>query len=275
MKVFDFNIHLYSKEKGELSEQLKVNTQLSSNDLITGFEKYKDHLVNSGLNSANFMLFNQEIILDSELCKFMNNVENVLPNSIFTLLFDFRNKMFVENIHVARSLGFKFIKFHCYTQNILDTEFNLILECCKVAQNIGLGICIDASFGTTGLYKHDNLKLAAYLAENINKAPIILLHSGGARVFDAMLIADLCPNVYLETSLSLDFYSGSSIIQDFAFAYKKIGLHRVLYASDYPYKKVDGAINDIINLCDMYGISDIDKENILYNNAIKLLKELA
>jgi hypothetical protein len=275
MKIFDFNIHLYSKERGELSEQLKFNTQLSANDLIIGFDKYKDHLLSSGLNSANFMLFNQEIILDSELNKFIDKVDHEFPNSSFTLLFDFRNKSFIENINLAKSLGFKFIKFHCYTQNILESEFNQILECCKVAENIGLGICIDASFGTTGLYKYDNLKLSAYLSENITKAPIILLHSGGARVFDAMLIADLCPNVYLETSLSLEYYSGSSIMQDFAFAYKKIGLHRVLYASDFPYKKVDGAINDIINLCDMYGISDVDKENILYNNAIKLLRELA
>jgi uncharacterized protein len=275
MKIFDFNIHLYSKERGELSDQLKSNTQLSSNELIIGFEKCKDHLLSAGLNSANFMLFNQEIIQDSKLNKFISKVENVLPNSSFTLLFDFRNKAFAENITIAKRLGVKFIKFHCYTQRILETEFIQILECCKLAQDIGLGICIDASFGTTGLYKYDNLKLAAYLAENITKAPIILLHSGGARVFDAMLIADLCPNVYLETSLSLDFYKDSSIMQDFAFAYKKIGLHRVLYASDYPYKKVDGAINDIINLCDMYGISDVDKENILYNNAIKLLKELA
>jgi hypothetical protein len=274
MKIFDFNIHLYSKEKGELSEQLKANTLLNSEDLIQGYNKCKNHLLDSGIMSANFMLFNQEIIQDPNLENYMNHVNKDLKGSCFTLLFDFRNKSYAQNITLAKQLDFKFIKFHCYTQQILESDFDSILNCCKVAQEIGLGICIDASFGTTGLYKYDNLKLAAYLAENITKAPIILLHSGGARVFDAMLIADLNPNVYMETSLSLDFYTGSSIMQDFAFAYKKIGLHRVLYASDYPYKKVDGAIGDLIELCDKYGISDKDKENLFYHNAIELIAKL-
>jgi hypothetical protein len=272
--MFDFNIHLYSKNKGNISEQITNDTELNSSDLINGFNECKKHLLDSSLYAANFMLFNSNIIHDEKLTVFFKTVKEQFPLSSFTLLFNFRTKTIYDDILKAKALGFKFIKFHCYVQQIGEVDYTNILASCKIAETLNLGICIDTSFGTTGLYKYDNLKLAAYLAENITKAPIILLHSGGARVFDAMLIADLCPNVYLETSLSLDFYTGSSIMQDFAFAYKKIGLHRILYASDYPYKKVDSAINDIINLCDTYGISDTDKENILYNNAIKLLEKL-
>lgn len=274
MNIFDFNLHLYNKEKGDLVSQIKSDTELTSSDLISEYNRVSRHFIESGLSSGNFMLFNQNILDDNNLRAFMTEVQKQMPLSSFTLLYDFRKYNSGEYIELAKRSGIRFVKFHCYVQRILESEYTQILEFCKVAQNIGLGICIDTSFGTTALYKYDNLKLAAYLAENITKAPIILLHSGGARVFDAMLIADLCPNVYLETSLSLDYFSSSSVIHDFAFAYKKIGLHRVLYASDYPYKKVDGAINDIISLCDKYCISDIDKENILYNNAIKLLKGL-
>ena len=77
--------------------------------------------------------------------------------------------------------------------------------------------------------------VAAAIANRVTRAPIILLHSGGSRCLEAMLLADATKNVFLETSFTLPYYLNSSIERDLAFAYKKLGANKILYGSDFPY----------------------------------------
>jgi predicted TIM-barrel fold metal-dependent hydrolase len=269
MKIFDFNIHLYSKEFGDINSQILEDTELTSLDLITSLNKNIRHFVTSGLTSGNFMLFNSEIHKDPNFNLFITESQKYLPNSCYTILLDLDTKF--EELEFIKQLGISFIKFHCYVQKITSRDYKKILFLCKKAEELNLGICIDTSFGTTGLYKYDNLRLVAFLSEHIKKSVIILLHSGGARILEAMLIADQNPNIYLETSLTIDFYRGSNLQNDIMFAYKKIGFNRVLFASDFPYQAVNGALNDVLCLADKFNLSSEDLENILYNNSYRLL----
>ena len=102
---------------------------------------------------------------------------------------------------------------------------------------------MDASYGSLKMYDCDNLKLVAKIASEVVNTPIVILHSGGSRIFDAMLLVESAPNIFLETSFSLPYYIGSNIESDMAFAYKKIGPDKIIYASDYPYIQHD------ISLC--------------------------
>ncbi|NOX15369.1 MAG: amidohydrolase family protein [Epsilonproteobacteria bacterium] len=128
-------------------------------------------------------------------------------------------------------------------------------------------IAIDTSYGTLNLYRNDNLKLSTLIANKIKKSPIILLHSGGARVLEAMLIAESQNNIYLETSFSILCYHNSSIEQDFAFAYKKIGTNRVLYGSDSPYINLKESISFTSKYLQKYNFLDSEIENIFFNTA--------
>lgn len=274
MKIFDFNIHLYSKNNDSLGQQIKSDTELTANDLLNSFRENLTHFKSSGISAGNFMLFNSSVHLDPNLPNFIEHVKDEMPGSVFTLLFDFRSDAASDHIKAAKMLGFSFIKFHSYVQKISETDYDSIIEICQMAENLDMGICIDTSYGTNALYDYDNLKLAARLSQHISRTPIILLHSGGLRVMEASLIADLCPNIYMETSLSLDYYSDSSLQQDFAFAYKKLNSERVLYASDYPYQKCDDALKTFINFSQSFDFSTIDRNHILYDNAINMLSSL-
>ena len=124
------------------------------------------------------------------------------------------------------------------------------------------------------MYRYDNLKLAAYLLDFISISPVILLHSGGSRVLEAVLLADLNKNVYLETSCSLHFYSGSKIQNEFAFAYRKIGFDRVLYASDFPYQNMEDCLKTFNDFCNENQISEKIKRQIQVENITKIKKYL-
>jgi len=270
--IFDFNIHLYSKEQGTLESQIKSDTELSANDLKASFLKNLPKFKEAGIVAGNFMIFNQNILEDPSLESFISTVEKELPHSCFTLLYNFNQDD--QNIHLVKKNKISFIKFHSYVQHIEETNFERILDVSLKAESLGLGICIDTSYGTTGLYKYDNLKLVAFLAERIKLVPIILLHSGGSRCIEALLIADMCENIFFETSLSLHYYEGSTLLKEFSFLYKKIGFDRVLFASDFPYQKTNEAIDTFTNFCISNDIDVKDMNNIFSTNAFRLLNSL-
>jgi len=270
--VFDFNIHLYSKEQGTLENQIKSDTELSASELKASFRKNLSEFRKAGIGAGNFMIFNQNILQDPFLDDLIYTVENEFPQSVFTLLYDFNLEDW--NIELVKKKKFSFIKFHSYVQKIGEADFQRILDVSLKAESLGLGICIDTSYGTTGLYKYDNLKLVAFIAEHIKTIPIILLHSGGSRCIEAMLIADLCKNVFLETSLSLHYYQGSTLLDDFKFVYSKIGFERVLFASDFPYQKSNEALDTFISFCKQNNVEIENMEKMLFNNAYALLKFL-
>jgi uncharacterized protein len=238
--VFDINIHLPHRESN-LQGFLREESFMRSKELIHGFNHYHDEF--SDIMGGNFMIFNENIE-HNEIQIFSNYVRDKMKNSFFTLLTNFRFTSF-DYLEKMKESGVSAIKFHSYVQKISDLDFDDVLECSKNAEKLGLPIFIDTSYGTSKMYQHDNLKLAAFLLDHIKSVPVVLLHSGGSRVLEAFLLAASCDNVFLDSSFSVDTYLGSSVEIDLAYTYNQIGFDRVVYGSDMPYVSSNDSLNSI------------------------------
>ncbi len=270
MKIFDFNIHLTPSANSSVNEMILSENLMTDADLRKSVEKYSP-LFKAELSGGNFMIFNQDIFVDNgRIDGFKSLLDETLPNYSLTMLFNYRRDDYLNIMDNAINQNVRGIKFHSYDQNIRNGDFDRILKICKFAEQKNLFICLDTSFGTGRMYDCDNLKLAIHLSESIKNTPIILLHSGGARVLEAMLLADDRKNIFLETSFSPIFYQESSLENDFAFAYKKIGCQRVLFGSDFPYIDLNKAINFTLNYLQKNNFSSGDIEDIMFNNATGL-----
>ncbi|MCG2590662.1 amidohydrolase family protein [Rhodohalobacter sulfatireducens] len=275
MKVFDFNFHLPFKSE-KLGNRLQEDLTMGLKDFMEGFHVHRD-VHNKSADGLNLMLFNRRNIRedgDLTLKEVIRELRNEKENLIFTKLIDFRDSEVFDFLEYIQEAGVSFIKFHSYQQQIGPEDFERCLKVSEYAEQLGIAICIDTSFGTTGLYKYDNLVLSAQICEKIDDVPVVLLHSGGPRAIDAMLIADLVPNVYLDTSLTIAYYEGSRIWEDLAFSYKKLGSHRILYGSDFPYVDVDKSMETHTDFFDAYDFSPREIENILFNNTAELVNNL-
>jgi predicted TIM-barrel fold metal-dependent hydrolase len=267
LRIFDFNIHLPKKYIKKNTNATIFNEQdISFYDLKISYEKNilpKTNLI----DGLNIMLFNPTLFKKNHKDDFFSYVKDSVNSCFFTTLIDFRDKHCLKHLEIAYSLGVRGLKFHSYVQNISHDEICSILTLCKKAEELKMFIAIDTSYGTLNMYSNDNLKLATLIANKITKTPIILLHSGGLRVLEAMLLAEAQNNIYLETSFSLFYYKNSSIEKDFAFAYNKIGTNRVLYGSDSPYIDLEKSINFTLRYLQKYNFSTDKIENIFFNTA--------
>lgn len=264
--ISDFNIHLYTKDSENIDDQILEDTELNPANLVTNLLRFKEHFKSSGVLSANFHLFNSYVFDMIGFEDFRSLLAKEFPGSMITLLCDYKNKEIEIYLDRIKSKGFSFIKFHSYVQDITEEDYVDISNVAVEAEKRGLGICIDASYGTNKIFTNDNLALAAHILEKVTKTPVILLHSGGPRIFECMLLALQNSNVYLETSLSLDFYDGSRLWEDYSFVYRRIGLERVLFASDFPYQSVDDAFQTFSRFANGMNLTHEELEQITKGN---------
>ena len=269
--MFDFNVHLPCQLEKNSDGCLADEAAMGIGDLRHCYRHHQGELRRL-TQSANFMLFNEDYPFgDHPVADWIAEVRNDWEIATFTQLLDFRRDGLDAALDRLAAHGVNGIKFHSYVQCIGEAVFPLVLVAAKKAALRGFFICIDASYGTTHMYDYDNLRLAALLIREIRNVPIVVLHSGGARHWDAMLLALDGPNVYLETSFTLPHYMGSSIETDLAFIYRKIGVERVLFASDFPYIKLGEAIGCMDAFLERNKFSAGERDAIYGVNARRLV----
>ncbi len=264
--MFDCNIHLPCGGDG-IDDRWCDEGSMGQRELLACF-KYHLPTLKEKIDAGNFILFNENLS-PVEASVFTSVVRETFSEACFTVLGNIHNQAEAERLGRLRMAGIDAVKFHCYFQKIDEGDFPKVMALAKVAVDLKMPIFIDTSYGSTGMYRYDNLRLAAFLLEEITTVPVVLLHSGGARILEAFLLADVCPNVYLETSFSLPYYLGSSVERDMAFSYKKIA-DRVIYGSDFPYVDMDTSISKLMTFSQSWGFSDSQVEGFLNTNVKKV-----
>ena len=269
MKIFDFNIHLtYSEEyrnhigtqTSKASASLNSEAKMEIQDYNNCLREYREDF-KSSFTSGNFMFFNSDLSHSQAISPVLSSIKNIFPNPTFTALFDYRLKNYKEILKNINELGFHAIKFHPYAQEINNSDWDQILQISKYAEELKLKILICTSYGTSKMHQHDGIGLACRLADYITKIPLVLLHSGGIRAYEAFLLAEDKKNIYLDNSPKWD---------DFAFIFKKLGAERILYGSDFPYVSFQDSIKCMERFFDRYKFSEEERNAILYENSISL-----
>jgi predicted TIM-barrel fold metal-dependent hydrolase len=267
MKVFDFNIHLPYLLNKEVNEVIAQDITLDSIGIQKGFNTHK-HVLDDCIG-ANILLFNTKLFeLDiSPLLKIKEYKEKIIK---FTALIDFRRRDIKNYIDNLVKCGVNAVMVNSYLQKINDTDFSNVLIAFKYAQRKGLIICIDGSYGTSKMYTYDNLKLACFISDHIHSSPIVIVHAGGYRLIEAMLLASDKNNVWLDTSFSLPYYENSSIETDFAYVLRKMNCERIVFGSDHPYLPFKDALDTHLNFFKKHDFKKEDLEKILYRNSLEL-----
>ena len=252
-KIFDFNIHLPSHILDMVDDTVDTERYVTADDIISRLSE-----ADYNIDGMNLMIFNTEFGDHSIVRK---ELDSKYSSSMITQLIDPRDERDIN------SLDIDVIKFHPYHQDITRKDYGHILEICKATNKI---IALDTSYGSSRMYRNNPMELACLIATEVKDTPIVLLHSGGLKCMEAMLLAESQDNIWLETSLSYSYYHGSRVAEDLRYIYKKVGADRILFASDSPYFDLDQQIREMNQMMSGIGFSRSDKHKVFYNNAMSL-----
>lgn len=267
MKLFDFNVHLPPVHDNGVNSTIEKDLNLDVQDLMEGLEHHESALKNA--SGVNFLLFNTDL-LQQDIQPFLDKAAEKLDYLATTALIDFRRNDLTAYMEKAGSQGVNAIMVNSYLQKIEESDFDSVLKACRLAEANNISICIDGSFGTSKMYTYHNLKLACYIADHVANVPIVIVHGGGYRVIEAMLLALDKPNVWLDTSFSLPFFMNSSREQDFYFVMEKMDYDRIVFGTDHPYCAFEEAFNKHMKFFEDFKISQSHQQRLFFDNAIKL-----
>ncbi len=262
MKFFDSNIHLPSPKLGSCGKMLDQELSLSGETLVEHLNQAITSAKGASIG-ANFMIFNQWLHCSEirSLSRLSARIENF--KCYLTLLASPRQILSIDTLSDYKECGVRAIKFHSYIQKISNNDYSAYIKLAKSAEMLKMPIFIDASYGSLKMYEYDNLELVSLVAQSVENVPIVILHSGGARALEALLLAESAQNIFLDMSFSIHYYKNSTIEQDFAFAYKKIGASRVFYGSDHPYINHENALNSATEFMSKYKFNDQEMKAML------------
>jgi predicted TIM-barrel fold metal-dependent hydrolase len=167
----------------------------------------------------------------------------------------------------------KGLKLHPRIQNFCPNDPK-IYPLIETAARLDLPIIIDTLPYGPQLIKNNLPLLIDELAQAIPSAKIIMAHMGGHRLLDAMTVARVNKNVYLDLSYTLLYFQESSVGNDIEFVIKKIGSEKVIYGSDHPQFNLKDCYEDSLEIIKKMDLTESDFKNIFGENIIKLLPGL-
>lgn len=285
MKPFDFNIHPnllgFNKSLDYASRSIISEFSCNPTAIVDSLEKaISAEGWNEYISGFNCMIFSDSFSKEPnkavgaiqglrDLCN-----ENGLKISC-TVLCDPRYPgSYKDLLLMWKDSGISFIKFHSYHQKIDKCLVTDCLEIASIAESLGLGICIDASYGSLGMFKYDNLLLASEILSHVKNVPIIILHAGGLRCYEAALLVSDSDNGYLEISFSPHYFKGTTVYNRFVDVVQMLPASRLIYASDYPYITHSDSLKCAYTLLSDANLSGSDVDLIMNRNALGLLDNI-
>lgn len=177
----------------------------------------------------------------------------------------------IENYFRLNAKGFK-IHPNVQTFDIKHNVLKPVWELCDKQKIPVLVHCGPVSTVCTNEYANFNV-IEPFIG-NYQSIPIILAHLGGGEPDYVFRIAEKYPNIYFDTAIT---FSGKHCIkrihdelwendEKVVWVFRKIGIEKIIFGSDYPYGSPIDDVNRIIRL----DLTDCEKRAILGKNALEL-----
>lgn len=227
MRVIDVHTHLYHQP------DMDLEADLASYDVESIAQDYVERMERGPADHAVAIVMDEDFLTDEKAVSSLLSVQD--DTEIFSLVYliDPLRGDAQELVERAAETGAVGVKFHPYMQSLTRDTFPEVEEVGKVIDEKDLLTIVDCSYGSELLYETNGVELGHELGRNID-SPVLLAHGGGPRILDAFSSVDAIPNVYLDTSFSLSFWEGSTLIQDYGFAASNLGGEQVLWGTDDP-----------------------------------------
>lgn len=228
MQIVDIHTHLYPEP------DMDAESSLSNRRVDEIARDYARRIEASPVDHAVAIVMDGEFLQNDEAVTSLCSVRD--ETGVFSLVFliDPTRDDAAELVELAADADAVGVKFHPYLHRLGPDTYPDIERLGSAIENSGLLTIVDCSYGSEYHYEANGVELGHELARVVD-SPVLLTHGGGPRVLDAFAATEAMANVYVDTSFSLKYWEGSTVIQDYGFVAGEIDDDRFLWGSDHPY----------------------------------------
>lgn len=166
--------------------------------------------------------------------------------------------------------GLKGLKLHPRVQNFKVNDPQIVPVIQK-ASDMKIPVIIDTLLHGPTLLKDNVPLLVDELARAVPEAKIVMAHMGGYKFMDALFVAKVNRNVYLELSVTLLYFANSPFEEQIGFVIQRVGPERCIYGSDHPTYIASEAFYSSVKVLEKYSLTGREIDYILGNTMASLL----
>lgn len=245
-----------------------IDTHVHLNEKIDGTAKTAARDLNSQLEETGI---DAAVVLQLEnqpwsSTQFIDAISNYPRLKAFVNIHPYKKDANELLRYSIEQQGFIGLKLHPRLQNF-DIDDLRTYSLVRYAGEMEIPVLICAFPDGTQLMSGFSPIKYALLAKGCEKTKIIWAHMGGHMVIDFLMLAKRLPNVFMDTSYSLLYYRGSSIISDIVYAMHNLNFNRIFYGSDYPDRSIKTTFFESRDLLIEYGIDNKSLNKIFGGNA--------
>jgi len=228
MNIVDIHTHLYPEP------DMDVESSLSDRRVDEIARDYARRIEASPVDHAVAIVMDEEFLWNDEAVASLCSARD--ETDVFSLVFliDPTRDDAAELVELAADAGAVGVKFHPYIHALGRDTYPAVERVGTVLDENDLLTVVDCSYGSKRHYEANGVELGHELARGVD-SPVLLTHGGGPRVLDAFAATEAMENVYVDTSFSLSYWEGSTVIKDYGFVAEKLDDCRLLWGSDHPY----------------------------------------
>ncbi len=151
-------------------------------------------------------------------------------------------------------LGLRGLKLHPRFQGFVASDDRVVPVVRKAAE-LGVPVAIDCMLWKPTPLDEQLPFHIDRLCKKVPEAKVIVCHAGGWRFLDALAVAVANDKVFVDISLSLNYFHRTPFEDQFVFVLKQIGAHRVVYGSDHPQEPLAACYGKVRDILEGHGFS--------------------
>ncbi len=167
--------------------------------------------------------------------------------------------------------GLRGLKLHPRHQQ-LSVDDTKVVPVVEKAAELGIPVMICGSQWKHAPLAWQDPSNVDTLCKRVPEAKIIIAHGGGFRFWDAFIVAVANENVYLETSIVLNYFHETPYEEQYRFTLEKLGPSRLIYGSDHPEDPAGDCYPRSRAVIESYGFNPQDCEKIFGENILALTR---
>ena len=158
------------------------------------------------------------------------------------------------------------IKIHPHLFSLTKDEIPSVLE---VLSLYDTPVIVDALYYGQEIEYHNGLDYSVAIGRAFPDKNVVVAHAGSLDFLKCMMSTRYMKNVFYDYSFIQSFFNHTSLRLDMVDFLRRT-TNKIIWGSDAPSFAIDKALSDFLSIADESGITDSQKEDVLYYNAIKV-----
>lgn len=158
------------------------------------------------------------------------------------------------------------IKIHPHLFSLTKKDIPAVID---ILSHYDTSVIVDSLYYGQEIEYHNGVEYGVAIGRAFPNRNVVIAHAGSLDFLKCMMATRYMKNVFYDYSFIQSFFNRTSIRFDMVDFLRRTS-NKIIWGSDYPSFDIKKALEDFLSIAEEAGISDAQRQDVLYNNAVRI-----